>query len=129
MHRLSTIALALVAVACAAPSPPPAALVLDPFYTRHLDAGGVPVVSSNRAPPEALRIARDIVVAMLAHRPDLHAQIVTSGARVAVMASDEGTLDLPEQRDWRKPPPGDPRLTRCERKHYQERIGRLSDRE
>lgn len=128
-HKVLTDLTVSALLACTGPSRPPATLGLDAFYARYLDAGGIPVVSSKRAPPEALEVARDIVTGLLEHRPDLHAQVVASGVRVAVMASDEGTLDLPEQRGWRKPPPDDPRLTRCERKHYQERIGRLSDRE
>lgn len=109
--------------------PPPPALRLDPFYVRHIDAGGIPIVASAKVPDEALRSARDIAVAMLAERPDLHRWMAASGFRVAVMAPDEATLDLPEQRDWKKPAPDDPRLTRCERKHYAERIGALSDRD
>ncbi|PAX08390.1 glycoside hydrolase [Sphingomonas lenta] len=121
--------MACAAAGCAEPSRPPATLGLDPFYTRYVDAGGMPVVSSRRTPAEALKVARDIVLGLTAHRPDLHRNIVANGVRVAVMAPEEGTVDLPEQRHWRKPAPNDPRLTRCERKHYQERIGRLSDRE
>ncbi len=119
---------------CAAPSrippapPPPPTLKLDPFYTRYLDAGGIPIVSSRWVPPEALVRARDIVNAMLDHRPDLRTQLVAEGTRVAVMAEDEGTLDLPEQRHWKKPARNDPRLSPCERKHYDTRIGSLSDR-
>ncbi len=41
---------------------------------------------------------------------------------------DEALLDLPENRGWVKPPLDDPRLTRCEKKHYEERIGRLTAR-
>lgn len=108
--------------------PPPAPLHADPFYTRYADAGGIPILSSARVPAKALLAARDIVQAMLAARPDLHAQLVTDGVRVAVMAGDESTLDLPEQRGWKKPARDDPRLTPCERKHYDARIGRLSDR-
>jgi hypothetical protein len=108
--------------------PPPAPLYADPFYTRYADAGGIPILSSARVPAKALLAARDIVQAMLAARPDLHAQLVADGVRVAVMASDESTLDLPEQRGWKKPARDDPRLTPCERKHYDARIGRLSDR-
>lgn len=108
--------------------PPPAALHTDPFYTQYADAGGIPVLSSARVPARALQAARDIVEAMLAERPDLRAQLAADGVRVAVMAADEGTLDLPEQRGWKKPARDDPRLTPCERKQYAERIGRLSDR-
>lgn len=106
---------------------PPAALQLDPFYTQYLDAAGIPIVSSPKVPAEALLKAQEIVVAMLGHRPDLARALVARGQRVAVMAPDEGTVDLPEQRDWKKPALGDPRLTLCETKHYDERIGRLSD--
>ncbi|MFC3579322.1 glycoside hydrolase [Sphingomonas hylomeconis] len=116
----------------AAPAPvtaPPPALNLDPFYTRYLEAAGIPIVSSARVPDEALRRAQAIVVAMLAHRPELARALVARGQRVAVMAPDEGTVDLPEQRDWKKPTRDDPRLTVCEAKHYEARIGRLSDRD
>ena len=66
-----------------------------------------------------------ILLRMLAHRPDLRAELVRKGYRVAIMAEDEGTLDLPEQAHWTRPPREDPRLTRCERIHYDTRIGRL----
>ena len=107
----------------------PSSRDLDPFYAKHLDAGGIPVIASTKAPDEALSTARDIVSDMLATRPDLRRWLVEQGYRVAVMAVDETTTDLPEQRGWTKPAPDDPRLTRCERKHYAERIGRLSDRD
>lgn len=108
---------------------PSAALTVDPFYTQHLDADGIPVIGSARAPTPALTAARSIVTGMLAHRPDIAREMVRQGYRVAVMAPDEQTLDLPEQRDWKKPGPDDPRLTRCERKHYAERIGSWTDRQ
>lgn len=99
------------------------------FYTKRLDADGIPIVSSARAPDAALQAARSIVVDMLAHRPEFAADLVRQGYRVAVMAEDEGTTDLPEQAHWTRPARDDPRLTRCERKHYDERIGRLTDRD
>src|SRR4051812_11392965 len=49
---------------------PPAALGLDAFYQKYVDAGGIPVTTSARVPDTALLIARDIVTAMLAERPD-----------------------------------------------------------
>lgn len=109
-------------------SPLPASLGLDPFYAKHLDAGGIPVVGSARVPDEALAAARDIVAAMLA-RPDVRAELLRQGQRVGVMAAEETTTDLPEHRQWRKPAPDDPRLTFCERKTYATAIGALSDRE
>ena len=118
---------ALPAIEQTAIAAPPPALRLDPFYTRYLDASGIPIVSSSKVPDAALERARDIVVAMLAHRPDLARMLIVRGQRVAVMAAEEGTVDLPEQRDWKKPGRDDPRLTLCEVKHYDERIGRLTD--
>lgn len=115
---------------CARPiGPPPPALALDPFYAKSLDARGIPVSASNAVPDKALRIARRLIVEMLAHRPDLARALVASGQRVMVMGVDEQTLDVPEQRDWKKPAIDDPRLTRCERKLYDARIGKLTDRE
>ncbi|MDQ2878279.1 MAG: glycoside hydrolase [Pseudomonadota bacterium] len=113
-------------VAPAITAPPPA-LHADPFYVKYLDAAGIPVLASAKVPDHALIVARAIVVGMLAPRPDLAAALVAQGQRVAIMAPDEGTTDLPEQRDWKKPARSDPRLTYCERKHYDERIGRLTD--
>jgi hypothetical protein len=97
---------------------PPAGLSLDPFYAKHVDAGGIAVVGSERVPDEALAAARRIVLGMLAARPDLRAELVRRGARVGVMAREETTTDLPEHRDWKKPEPDDPRLTPCERKTW-----------
>lgn len=106
---------------------PPAALKLDPFYKRYIDAVGLPIASSAAVPDLALIRARDIVIGMLVERPDLRRAMIARGFRVVIMAETEGTTDVPEQRDWTKPARDDPRLTVCERKHYDERIGRLTD--
>ncbi len=124
---------ALVAAIAMPPEPPvavsspPPALGADSFYAKYVDAVGIPVLGSMRVPDTALLAARQIVIGMLAHRPDLARILVARGQRVAIMAQGEGTTDLPEQRAWKKPAIDDPRLTRCERKHYDERIGRLTD--
>jgi hypothetical protein len=107
---------------------PPAGLALDPFYARHVDAGGIPIVGSARVPELALLRARDIVAAMLARRPDLRRELVRQRVRVGVMAAEEAITDLPEHRHWRKPAPDDPRLTQCEKKTYQA-IAAMSDRD
>lgn len=111
------------------PSSPPAGLSVAPFYTKYLSASGVPILSSARVPDEALSAARDMAKGMLAYRPDLAQWLVANGYRIAIIAEDEALLDLPENAHWTKPAPDDVRLTRCEKKHYDERIGRLSDRE
>lgn len=107
---------------------PPAALGLDPFYQKYVDADGIPIVSSAKVPDAALLVARDIVNSTLIERPDIRRALVQKGARVGIMAIDEGTMDLPEMRDWRKPGPDDPRLTRCEKQFYHQ-IEAMSDRE
>lgn len=110
-----------------APTAPPASLNLDPFYAKYVDAGGIPVVGSANVPDRALDVAAGLIDQMLSHRPDLRTEIVRQGVRVAIMAESEGTTDLPEQRHWTRPTRDDPRLTRCERKLYDARIGRLTD--
>lgn len=107
---------------------PPARLGADDFYAKSVSASGVPILASARVPDEALFAARSMVEGMLEHRPDLARWLAQNDYRLAIIAEDEALLDLPENRDWKKPAPDDPRLTRCEIKHYDERIGALSDR-
>ena len=91
--------------------PIPSDLTLDAFYKKHADALGIPVVSSEKVPDAALLVARDIVIHMLAKRPDLREAMVGRKMRVIVMARSESTTDLPEQKDWKKPGRDDRRLT------------------
>ncbi|TRO96975.1 glycoside hydrolase [Glycocaulis profundi] len=107
---------------------PPQALQLDPFYTQHVDAGGIPVTASSRVAPEAVLIARDIVLGMLSERPDIRHELVAMGVRVGVMALSETTTDLPEQSHWTRPAYDDPRLSYCDREDYA-RIEAMTDRE
>lgn len=128
--RWIPLALLLAAAAPASTiTPPPPALRADPFYAKHIAAAGIPILSSAKVPDAALLAAHAIVTGMLAHRPDLAAEIARAGTRVAIMAEDEFTTDLPEQRHWTRPGRDDPRLTRCERIHYDARIGALTDRQ
>ena len=80
--------------------PPPALLRLDPFYQKYVDAGGIPVVSSGKAPDEALLRVAAMVDDMLVQRPDLREAIIASGGRVAVRAPSETVKDLPEYRHY-----------------------------
>lgn len=99
------------------------------FYVQRRDADGISIIGSAKVPPQALDTAATLVEQILAHRPDLGRWLARQGYRVAVMAESEATTDLPEQAHWTRPDRSDPRLTRCERKHYDARIGKLSDRE
>jgi hypothetical protein len=78
---------------------PPASLGLDPFYTKHLDAGGLPIVGSDKVPDAALVEARKIVVQMTSKRPDIVKAMIEGKTRVAIMAKTEVTTDIPEHRD------------------------------
>ncbi|WP_225425485.1 glycoside hydrolase [Pelagerythrobacter rhizovicinus] len=133
-RSLPALTAALFAVAtagsCAATLPPPPdPLGIDPFYTKYASAQGIPIVASPRVADGALLGARAMIEDMLAYRPDLAGVLARTGYRVAILAEEEAITDLPENAHWTKPAPDDPRLTRCERKHYEERIGSLTDRE
>ncbi|HEY7498300.1 MAG TPA: hypothetical protein VH740_07295 [Vicinamibacterales bacterium] len=98
---------------------PPAALELDPFYKKHADALGIPVVTSEKVPDAALLMARDIVQFMLANRPDLRKELIRKKWKVAIMAQTELTYDIPEHRKYRLLPKiDDERLTPQQREDY-----------
>lgn len=107
----------------------PESLGLDPFYKRYTDALGIAIVSSEKAPDAALLVARDIVIHMLAKRPDLRQEMVKKKMRVGVMAQSESTTDIPEQRNWKRPTRDDPRLTPGERNNYDNGIAKMTDKE
>lgn len=78
---------------------PPSKLKLDPFYEKHVDLDGLPIVSSAKVPDKALLEARKIVVQMTAKDPRLLKTLVRNKVRVAIMASTEVTTDIPEHSD------------------------------
>ena len=88
------------------------------FYKKYCDADGVPIMSSDQTPDDALLIARDIVNGMLSKRPDIRQGLVAKGGRVLIIAHSEGEMDLPERRNWEKPAKDDRRLTPGERENY-----------
>ncbi|MBL8679845.1 MAG: hypothetical protein JNK05_11800 [Myxococcales bacterium] len=79
--------------------PPPASLRLDPFYRQHLDVMGIPVVGSQHVSPRALREAARLVRLMLARHPEYAQRLVAARVRVAIMARNEHTTDIPEHSD------------------------------
>jgi hypothetical protein len=98
MTRIALLLAAALALQDAV-SAPPAALALDPFYKKHLDAGGLPVVGSEKVPDAALVEARAIVARMTSKRPDVLKALIDRKTRVAIMAKTEVTTDIPEHRD------------------------------
>jgi hypothetical protein len=88
----------------------PDSLGMHAFYRKYVDALGIPIVSSEKVPDDALLVARDIVNSMLAGRPDLRAALIGRRWRVAIMAETEITGDIPEHANRKRPgaPPGEP---------------------
>lgn len=83
--------------------PPPAELVerldLDPFYRKHLDHRGFPILASSRVSDTALFEAAYLIDRMLGDRDDILEAISANGVRLAIMAPDEFTTDIPEHSD------------------------------
>ncbi len=73
-----------------------ASLKLDPFYQKYLDASGFAIVSSAKVRDQALREAAWIVDQLLTGRDDIRKALAANGVRLAVMAHNEYTTDIPE---------------------------------
>ena len=78
---------------------PPAALKLAPFYTKHVDVLGLPVVASAKVSDAAVLEAAYLARLMLDARPDVARAMADNKTRLAVMAATELTTDLPEHSD------------------------------
>ena len=90
----------------ATPTAPPPELGLDPFYARYVDAGGVPIVGSDAVPDGAFRVATHVLENMLRERPCYREALMRVGVRVALLAPDEQSTDLPEFADLNEAWPG-----------------------
>jgi len=78
-------------------------LKLDSFYQKYLPVDQLPVLSSTNASDFALREAAYIVRHMLALRPEIIRVLATNRVKLVVMAYNEYTTDLPEQRQMQPP--------------------------
>ena len=74
---------------------------LDDFYQKHLDVGGLPVVGSSNVSDAALREAAWIVRQMIGDRTDILKAMAENNTRLAVMAFNEYTTDVPEHKHLR----------------------------
>ena len=128
-RRVLGLAALLLASCATTPGAPAPQLGAGSFYAKQVTARGIPILSSAQVRDEALLAARDMVQSMFAHRPEMAKWLAANDYRVAIIGIEEALLDLPENAHWTKPSKDDPRLTRCELKHYDARIGALSDRE
>lgn len=54
---------------------PPDSLNFDPFYKKYINAGGVPIISSEKVPNATILVARDIVNHMLMKRMDIRKEL------------------------------------------------------
>jgi cyclophilin family peptidyl-prolyl cis-trans isomerase len=72
---------------------------LDPSYQKYTMVGQMPIVGSDKPSDFALLEAAYIIRHMLEGRDDIIQALATNGVKVVVMAHNEYTTDLPEQRD------------------------------
>jgi cyclophilin family peptidyl-prolyl cis-trans isomerase len=72
---------------------------LDPFYQKCVLVGSLPVVGSIKPSDYALKEAAHIIQQMVSQRPEILSALSTNGVKLVVMAHDEYTTDLPEQKD------------------------------
>lgn len=80
---------------------------LDPFYQKHIDLDGLPILSSAKVSDAGVLEAARLIRHMLAHRPDILPAMVKNKCRFVVMAPTEMTTDVPEQRHLKNDPKTD----------------------
>jgi len=102
--------------------PVPESLGVSPFYKKYVDAEGIPVLSSEKVPDDALLVARDIVNSMLAARPDLRKALIARKWRTGVIAELEMTADIPEYANNKRPgAPRDEPVNQLDRDYHANR--------
>lgn len=70
------------------------------FYKKHVDADGIPIVSSENVEDIALQNAKKIVLEMLSRLPDVKKNMMKYKFKVAVVAHNEGITELPEYQKY-----------------------------
>ena len=71
---------------------------LDDFYQKYTSVHGLPVVGSSKVSDAAILEASWIIQKMLGDRPDILKALAKNKTRLAVMAFNEYTTDVPEHR-------------------------------
>ena len=69
---------------------------LDAFYVKYINVGGLPIVGSKNVSDAALKEAAWIVTHLVGHRDDILRAMAENKTRLAVMAYNEYTTDVPE---------------------------------
>ena len=89
------------------PVPPPFAVrqafELDPFYQQWIDVEGLPVVTSAKVNPYALKEAAWQIKQMVGHRPDVLQVMAVNKARFSVIGHTELITEIPEYRSDPRP--------------------------
>ncbi len=102
--------------------PVPESLGVSPFYKKYVDALGIPVISSEKVPDDALLVARDIVNSMLPARADLRSAMIARKWRTGVIAEVEMTMDIPEYANLKRPgAPRDEPINQLDRDYHANR--------
>jgi len=80
----------------------------NPFYSKYIDAEGIPILASNQVCDRSLQVAYETVVHMLSMHPDYLQSLASKGVKISIFAVNETMTDLPEDRDlagvWIDPP-------------------------
>jgi cyclophilin family peptidyl-prolyl cis-trans isomerase len=69
---------------------------LSEFYQKHISVRGFSILGSEKVSDNALRESAWIVARMVGHRPDVLDAMTSQKVRLAVMAYNEYTTDIPE---------------------------------
>ncbi|MEI7900520.1 MAG: peptidylprolyl isomerase [bacterium] len=75
------------------------AFKLDPFYQKYVSVAGFPIIASTNVSDFALREAAWVIGHMMEGREDILHAMTQEQVKLAVMAWNEYTTDMPEQRN------------------------------
>ena len=80
-------------------STPPAALRLDPFYTKHCSVRGIPLVSARVVPDAAFEQAWGLLETLLSGVSEsVIRQVIANKTRVGIIGADQQLTEMPEYR-------------------------------
>lgn len=77
---------------------------LDPFYEKMCDYMGIPIISSNNVPDEALQMAWNIMANMLQGQSQVVEKMLEFEIKMGIVAQSEGITVLPEYAFLRNDP-------------------------
>ena len=87
--------------------PPPKSLIhswkISPFYQKWVDVQGLPVLGSAKVSDYALLEASYLATQLLKGRDDICKSMIAGRVRIAIMAYNERTIDIPEHSDLTPP--------------------------